>query len=64
MLRAFFGLPRIITCEENIDRFLKLVDDEHSGITLCTGSLGCSNKNDVAKMAAKYAAMGRIILHI
>ena len=57
---SIFGLPRIITCEENIDRFLKLVDDKHSGITLCTGSLGCSNKNDVAKMAAKYAAMGRI----
>ncbi len=57
---SIFGLPRIITCEENLDKFLKLVDDPHNGITLCTGSLGCSNKNDVAKMAAKYAAMGRI----
>ena len=57
---SIFGLPRIITCEENLDRFLKLVDDKHNGITLCAGSLGCSNKNDVAKMAAKYAAMGRI----
>ena len=57
---SIFGLPRIITCEENIDRFLKLVDDKHNGITLCTGSLGCSNKNDVAAMAAKYAAIGRI----
>ena len=57
---SIFGLPRIITCEENLDRFLKLVDDRHNGITLCTGSLGCSGKNDVVKMAAKYAAMGRI----
>ena len=57
---SIFGLPRIITCEENLDRFLKLVDDKHNGITLCTGSLGCSGKNDVVKMAAKYAAMGRI----
>ncbi|WP_312430884.1 mannonate dehydratase [Lacrimispora sp.] len=57
---SIFGLPRIITSEENLDRFLKLVDDKHNGITLCTGSLGCSNKNDVVKMAAKYAAMGRI----
>ena len=57
---SIFGLPRIITCEENLDRFLKLVDDKHNGITLCAGSLGCSNQNDVAKMAAKYAAMGRI----
>ena len=57
---GIFGLPRIITCEENLDKFLKLVDDKHNGITLCAGSLGCSNQNDVAKMAAKYAAMGRI----
>lgn len=57
---SIFGLPRIITSEENLDRFLKLVDDPHNGITLCTGSLGCSAKNDVVKMAGKYAAMGRI----
>ena len=57
---SIFGLPRIITDEKNLDRFLKLVDDRHNGITLCTGSLGCSGHNDVAKMAAKYAAMGRI----
>lgn len=57
---SIFGLPRIITCEENLDRFLKIVDDPHNGITLCTGSLGCSAKNDVVKMAAKYAKMGRI----
>lgn len=57
---SIFGLPRIITCEKNLDRFLKIVDDPHNGITLCTGSLGCSAQNDVAHMAAKYAAMGRI----
>ncbi len=57
---SIFGLPRIITCEENLDRFLKLVDDKHNGITLCTGSLGCSASNDVVKMAEKYSRMGRI----
>lgn len=57
---SIFGLPRIITNEKNLDRFLKLVDDPHNGITLCTGSLGCSGHNDVVKMAAKYAAQGRI----
>lgn len=57
---SIFGLPRIITCEKNLDRFLKIVDVPNNGITLCTGSLGCSGKNDVVAMAAKYAAMGRI----
>ncbi len=57
---SIFGLPRIITDEANLDRFLKLADVPNNGITLCTGSLGCSCRNDVARMAAKYAAMGRI----
>lgn len=55
-----FGLPRIITCEEKIDRLLSLVDSEYNGLTLCTGSLGCASSNDMVKMAGKYAAMGRI----
>ncbi len=57
---SIFGLPRIITSEENLDRFLKLVDDPHNGLTLCSGSLGCSAKNDVVRLAAKYAKQGRI----
>lgn len=60
-----FGLPRIITCEENIDRFLKLVDSEANGLTICTGSLGCAKTNDMVKMVDKYAAMGRIhFIHV
>lgn len=40
---------------------LKLImDDRHNGITLCTGSLGCSAKERRGKTAGKYAAMGRI----
>lgn len=57
---SIFGLPRIIVDEKSLDRFLSLVDDKHNGITLCTGSLGCSAKNDVVKLAAKYAKLGRI----
>lgn len=57
---SIFGLPRIITCEKNLDRLLSIVDDPHNGLTLCTGSLGCSAKNDLPKMAAKYAKMGRV----
>ena len=57
---SIFGLPRIITDEKNLDKFLSLVDDPHHGLTFCVGSLGCSNKNDVVSMAAKYAKMGRI----
>ena len=63
--RPIFGLPRIITCEENIDRFLKLVDSPANGLTLCTGSLGCAKTNDMVKLTDKYSAMGRIhFMHI
>ena len=60
-----FGLPRIITCEANLDRFLKLVDSPANGLTLCTGSLGCAASNDIYRMIDKYAAQGRIhFMHV
>ena len=52
---GMFGLPRIITNEKNIERFLSIVDSEANGITLCTGSLGASTDNDLPKMAARFA---------
>lgn len=57
---SMFGLPRIITGEKNIDKMFKAVDSKYNGITLCTGSLGCSPQNDMVKLAAKYAKMGRV----
>jgi mannonate dehydratase len=60
-----FGLPRIITNEKNIDRFLSLVDSEYNGLTFCTGSFGSAHFNDIVKMVDKYSAMGRIhFIHI
>ena len=60
-----FGLPRIITCEANLDRLLKIVDSPANTLCLCTGSLGSSPKNDVPAMVRKYAAMKRIgFMHI
>ena len=45
-----FGLPRIIKNIEDIRRFLKLVDSPYNGLTFCTGSLGCTPKNDLPAM--------------
>jgi mannonate dehydratase len=55
-----FGLPRIITDEANLDRFLKLYDSPANTLCFCTGSLGCSPKNDMPSMVEKYSAMNRI----
>lgn len=62
---SIFGLPRIITNEKNIDRFLKLVDNKYNGLTLCTGSLGSASFNDVVRMVDKYSSQGRIhFMHV
>lgn len=55
-----FGLPRIITGEESLDRMLAIVDSPSNGITLCFGSLGVSPKNDMVYIADKYSKMGRV----
>lgn len=55
-----FGIPRIITNEANLDRFLSLYDDNHHGLTLCSGSLGCASFNDIPHLVRKYGAQKRI----
>lgn len=52
---GLFGLPRIITSEKNLERFLKLVDSPANGLTFCTGSLGAGQSNDLPAMAKKFA---------
>ena len=60
-----FGIPRIITCEESLDRMLSIVDSPANSLCLCTGSLGCTRSNDVSAMVKKYAERDRIaFMHI
>ncbi len=49
-----FGLPRLLVDEAAIDRFLKMVDDPHNCLTLCSGSLSSDPKNDVASIVRKH----------
>ena len=49
-----FGLPRLLTDEASIDRFLKMVDDECNCLTLCSGSLSAKADNNVAEIVRKY----------
>ena len=49
------GLPRIVTCDEDIEWFLKAVDNPHNGLTFCAGSLSAGAHNDVVELANKYA---------
>ena len=51
---GIFGLPRIITNERNIERFLNIVDMKENGITFCTGSLGADVNNNLTEMIHKF----------
>lgn len=54
--RQILGLPRIVTCDEDIDWFLHAVDNPHNGLTFCAGSLSAGAHNDVVELARKYAS--------
>jgi mannonate dehydratase len=53
-----FGLPRIITCKDNILRLMKAVDNTHNGVTFCSGSYGTNLDNDLVDMI--HSLKGRI----
>ncbi|HWS44038.1 MAG TPA: mannonate dehydratase [Pseudoflavonifractor sp.] len=42
-----FGLPRIVTSGEKLQRLMKAVDDPFNSVTLCSGSLSSDPKNDI-----------------
>lgn len=50
------GLPRIVTCDADIDWFLHAVDNPHNCLTFCAGSLSAGCHNDVVALARKYAS--------
>ncbi len=49
-----FGLPRLLIDEPSIDRFLKMVDNPHNCLTLCSGSLNANPENNVAEIVRKH----------
>lgn len=57
---SVFGLPRIITNEQDVNRLLNLVDSPSNGITLCTGSFGPNSDNDLAGMVRRIGSRGKI----
>ncbi|WP_270169029.1 mannonate dehydratase [Paenibacillus sp. SYP-B4298] len=52
---SIFGLPRIITSQDNLRRYLALHDSPSNGLTLCSGSLGANPANDIVSMIHEFA---------
>ena len=55
------GLPRIVTCDEDIKWFLEAVDNPHNGLTFCAGSLSAEAHNKVPELARKYASRTKFV---
>jgi len=53
--RPLFGLPRIVSTEQDIADLLAMADSPANGLTLCTGSLGAHPANDLPRIAARFA---------
>ncbi len=50
-----FGLPRIVSREEDLEWIIGAVNNHSNGITFCAGSLSAIAENDVPRMAKRFA---------
>jgi mannonate dehydratase len=57
---SIFGLPRIITNGEALDRVTGIVDNPANGITFCGGSLAADPNNDLVAIIRCIGAKRRI----
>ncbi len=57
---SVFGLPRIVTCRENLQRIIDMVDSPPNGLTLCSGSLGANRSNNIPELVRHFGKMGRV----
>ncbi|MEM1361637.1 MAG: mannonate dehydratase [Pseudomonadota bacterium] len=51
-----FGLPRIVSNGDDLQRLLDAHDSPRNGLTFCTGSLGASPTNDTLALFERFAS--------
>ena len=57
---SIFGLPRIITGKDAVERFLDIYDSPNNGVTLCVGSYASDPKNDAVEILRYALERGRV----
>ena len=53
--RTLFGLPRIISTQNDLEELFSREPSPANGLTLCVGSLASRRDNDVVSIATRYA---------
>ncbi len=57
---SVFGLPRIVTSKEKLEKIINLVDSPYNGLTLCSGCLGANPDNNIPDIVRYFGSKGRI----
>jgi mannonate dehydratase len=52
---SILGLPRIVSCEDDIRKIINFIDSPSNGICFCTGSFSVRPDNDIPSMVKKLA---------
>ncbi len=53
---SLFGLPRVVSTEEDLALILGAYDSPFNGFTMCTGSFGVRPENDLVGMIERYGS--------
>lgn len=60
-----FGLPRIVTNKENLERIVNMVDSPANSLTICSGSLGANPDNNIPEILRFFLKRDRVpFVHI
>lgn len=51
---SLFGLPRVVSTENDVIEILKIVDSSYNGLCFCTGSFGVRADNNLPKMIQDF----------
>ncbi len=52
---SLFGLPRVVSTEEDANAILSAVPSSSNGLTMCAGSFGARGDNDLVRMIRRFS---------
>jgi mannonate dehydratase len=55
-----FGLPRIVSSKEHLEKIINVVDSPSNTLAICSGSLGANLENNVPDIIRQFGKLGKI----